>query len=216
MMEIDKLLVRHIIPNMSELLTVGIDLEEEFKEIERVGAVSFPFLSGEYREYLVKVSQSLSYYRRQESVGSIGKEVRQQMEACEVFPADSPFVHLRDEFQVWLGEEVSKFTKSPFNPELNFNDLVVQRYQVGSLGITPHRDGASYLNLVALFMLEGEADFYLCDDRTGTNPKQVDTTPGNVLLMRAPGFLESDIQPFHYVTNVRNSRTNFALRQKRS
>jgi len=93
---------------------------------------------------------------------------------------------------------------------------VLQRYEEESIGITPHKDGLSYISLVCVFVIGGQGNFYVCSDRSGNNPIEIDASPGNVILMRAPGFLGSeDGRPFHYVTNIREPRYTFGLRQKR-
>src|SRR3712207_8397186 len=38
----------------------------------------------------------------------------------------------------------------PFEMALSFNSMVLQRYEKGSIGITPHRDRLSYINLVCV------------------------------------------------------------------
>jgi hypothetical protein len=75
-------------------------------------------------------------------------------------------------------------------------------------------DGMSQINLICVFVLTGHANFALCKDREGTKPKYLDTTPGNVIIMRAPGFMDSDFRPFHFLTDVSERRIVFGLRQK--
>jgi hypothetical protein len=104
----------------------------------------------------------------------------------------------------------------PFETALNFNSMVLQRYEEGSLGITPHKDGLSYINLVCVFVIGGRGRFYVCSDRSGRDAKEVAASPGNVILMRAPGlFGAEDNRPFHYVTEIEETRYTFGLRQKK-
>ena len=63
-------------------------------------------------------------------------------------------------------------------------------------------------------MMTGKAEFALCADRSGANPRFLDTAPGNVILMRSPGFFSSNFQPFHFVRNITEERIVFGLRQK--
>ena len=91
--------------------------------------------------------------------------------------------------------------------------MMIQRYRRGSFGITPHRDGLRYVNLVSLFTLCGQARFGLCADRAGHGSREIDASPGTVILMRAPGFLGTHQRPFHYVADVCEERYSFGLRQ---
>ena len=92
--------------------------------------------------------------------------------------------------------------------------MSLQKYDQNSIGITPHKDGKSRINLICVFNLVGKAEFALCDDRSGSNPKFLDTTPGNVIILRAPGFFHSTYQPFHFVRNITEERIVFGLRQR--
>jgi len=103
----------------------------------------------------------------------------------------------------------------PFETALGFNSMVLQRYEEGSIGITPHRDGLSFINLVCVFVIDGKGSFYVCSDRSGRDSIEIDASPGNVIFMRAVGFLGSeDERPFHYVAGIRETRYTFGLRQK--
>jgi hypothetical protein len=74
----------------------------------------------------------------------------------------------------------------------------------------------SYINLVCVFVIGGQGSFYVCSDRSGNDSIEIDASPGNVILMRAPGFLGSEGERhFHYVTDIREPRYTFGLRQKR-
>jgi hypothetical protein len=104
----------------------------------------------------------------------------------------------------------------PLETSLSFNSMVLQRYEEGSLGITPHRDGLSYVNLVCVFIIGGRGRFYVCSDRSGRDAKEIDASPGNVIFMRAPGLFEAeDNRPFHYVSQIEEPRYTFGLRQKK-
>jgi len=71
-------------------------------------------------------------------------------------------------------------------------------------------------------VLEGQGKFYICRDRAGNDPIEIDASVGNVLLMRASGFKginnclaqQEEIRPFHFVTDIPRQRYTFALRQE--
>jgi len=137
------------------------------------------------------------------------------MEVHDRFPPQSRFHELTAAFQrLWDGV-LAAARSTPFEGPLVFNDLMLQRYAVGELGITPHRDRTAYRNLVCLFVLSGRGRFYVCDDRGATNAHEIPNAPGDVLLMRAPGFLGSNERPFHFVRDIREPRYVFGLRQER-
>jgi alkylated DNA repair dioxygenase AlkB len=98
----------------------------------------------------------------------------------------------------------------PAPPPLN--DLVVQRYAVGSRGITPHRDHLRYRDLVALVNLAGRARFFICADRSGRDAREIPLPPGSVLLMRAPDFAGRSDRPFHMLSEVTETRISLGLR----
>lgn len=92
------------------------------------------------------------------------------------------------------------------------NDIVVQRYSPGSFGITPHRDHIRYRDIVVLLILCGDGDFYTCADRESSARRIIDIRPGDILLMRAPGFAGSDARPFHGLADVRSLRYSVGFR----
>ncbi|MDO8556672.1 MAG: hypothetical protein Q7R96_05890 [Nanoarchaeota archaeon] len=81
-----------------------------------------------------------------------------------------------------------------------FNSIGLHYYPQGSLGITPHQDYASDVDIVANFILEGSAPFFVCKNRKGDDPVQLDASPGSLILMRAARCEEEQrFRPFHYV-----------------
>ncbi|MBI2486575.1 MAG: hypothetical protein HYW01_06385 [Deltaproteobacteria bacterium] len=93
--------------------------------------------------------------------------------------------------------------------------MVLQKYEKGSIGITPHRDGLSYINLVCIFNIGGRGKFFICSDRFGKDAREIDASPGKVVFLRAPGFFGSKDRPFHFVTDIQETRYTFGLRQKK-
>lgn len=91
--------------------------------------------------------------------------------------------------------------------------MVLQKYELGSIGITMHCDRSLYINLICIFNIDGLGKFYLCDDRRGTNAKALDSSQGNVIFLKAPGFMNSQERPFHYVNDIQATRYTFGLRQ---
>jgi hypothetical protein len=191
------------------------DIHRILEKLSTVGATSAKILNEGYRKLLLEEAESYTYKPEDKVVGTGDKIVRQQMSSFEDFTGDSKYILLKHSFQSLLDEYLTLIEPYPFETRLTFNSAVLQRYEKGSIGITPHRDGLSYINLVCLFIVEGRGRFFVCSDRSGRDSNEIDASPGNVILMRAPGFLYSKDRPFHYVNDIQERRYVFGLRQKR-
>jgi hypothetical protein len=198
------------------LVPSNLDIERILEELSSVGATSVTLLEEDFRLALLKEAQDYAYEPEDEIVGSGERVVRQQVSSFDGFPEDSGYVLLKDSFEDLLERSLAEVEAYPFETVLGFNSMVLQRYEEDSLGITPHKDGLRYINLVCVFVIGGRGRFYVCSDRSGRDAKEVDASPGNVILMRAPGlFGAEDNRPFHYVTEIEGTRYTFGLRQKR-
>lgn len=202
---------------MIEELFVSTNLNTErlLEELSSVGATSVRLLEEDFRVALLKEAEGYTYQPEDEIVGSGDRVVRQQVSSFDGFPEDSSYILLKDSFEELLEQRLAELEAYPFETALNFNSMVLQRYEEGSIGITPHKDGLSYINLVCVFVIGGRGRFYVCSDRSGRDTKEVDASPCNVILMRAPGlFGAEDNRPFHYITEIQETRYTFGLRQK--
>ncbi|MEN9626377.1 MAG: hypothetical protein RL557_705 [archaeon] len=105
--------------------------------------------------------------------------------------------------------EVAQFT----NPA--FNSLGFHKYPTGMQGITPHRDYKSDRDLISIFIIKGKAPFYLHVDKQGNGAVELDSSPGNLILMRAarnPG--EQKFRPTHSVGIIEEERYSFIIRHR--
>jgi hypothetical protein len=191
------------------------DLTACLEKASLVGASSLPLLDEAFRLKLLAEAERYTYSPEEEYVGSRDKLVRQQMGSFERFPLGSAYLELRDAFQEWLDERLQRLPHYPLSSPLRFNSLSLQKYEQGSIGITPHRDGLRYINLICIFVIGGQGRFFICADRSGREAVEIDAVPGNLILMRAPGFRGEEIRPFHYVTEINATRYSFGLRQLR-
>jgi alkylated DNA repair dioxygenase AlkB len=81
------------------------------------------------------------------------------------------------------------------------NDVEVQRYEPGALGITAHRDGKRFRRLVAVVTVRGRAGFAIRAERHGRIVAAWEVGPGDLVLMRGPGLAGArDGRPFHEVS----------------
>jgi dihydroneopterin aldolase len=200
-------------PQEIQSILHDFDLNLALTTLEKVGGVSMPILSESYRRLLLEEAETYQYHKQPEIVGPA--KVREQLSSVKEFRPDSLFWQLKNDFQELFNSKLAKLATYPFQTPLNFNEMSLQLYEKDSIGITPHMDGLSILNVICVFILAGKARVAICDDRQGSDPKDLDTTPGNVILLRGPGFLNSDFRPFHFVSDVKERRIVFGLRQKK-
>jgi hypothetical protein len=99
-------------------------------------------------------------------------------------------------------------------PDWTPNEVAVQRYQPGSLGITPHRDQRRYAQLVAVITVAGSAPFTLCRNRDGDPIRTWQARAGSLILLRGPGLAgHPDGRPMHRVGGpTGTSRTSIGIR----
>jgi hypothetical protein len=197
-------------------LPTNLNTDSILEELLSVGATSIRLLEENFRVALLEEAEDYDYQPEDEIVGSGDSMVRQQVSSFDVFPDHRGYVLLKESFQDLLEQRMAQLEAYPLETSLSFNSMVLQRYEEGSLGITPHRDGLSYVNLVCVFIIGGRGRFYVCSDRSGRDAKEIDASPGNVIFMRAPGLFEAeDNRPFHYVSQIEEPRYTFGLRQKK-
>lgn len=190
----------------------AIDMVAVVAALGETGAISLPLLRDDFRRRLLEEARHAVFTRGRAEFGSPGRIVRQDMDVCDTFASGGAFQVLSRRFGTLVAAGLSSVTPYPFATQLDLNDMMIQRYHAGSFGITPHRDGLRYINLVCLFTLCGRARFGICANRAGEQPHELDASPGTVIVMRAPGFLGSPERPFHYVADVREERYSFGLR----
>ncbi|MDH3474790.1 MAG: alpha-ketoglutarate-dependent dioxygenase AlkB [Rhodospirillales bacterium] len=175
-------------------------------------AVSLPLLGPEACATLVAAAEALSYRQARPVVGEGDRRVLQDFEICMNPAAETPFHGLAKALEGLIARGLARLDPPPLPTPPPLNDLVVQRYPVGSRGITPHRDHLRYRDLVALVNLAGRARFFICPDRSGREAREIPLPPGSVLLMRAPGFAGRSDRPFHMLSEVTETRISLGLR----
>jgi hypothetical protein len=182
-----------------QIISPEIDLPALIAQLTERGVASFKILAEEFRLVLLEEARGYPYTPLSEVVGSGEKVVRQQMSRFNDFSAHSKYILLEDSFQAWLTNELDRWERDPFVYPLDLNSYELVKYEPGSLGITPHRDGFRYKNIICIFIIAGHGRFFV---------------PGNVIVMRAPGFVGPGSRPFHFVKDIQTTRYVFGLRQK--
>ena len=144
-------------------------------------------------------------------MGGATTPVYQDFELCYDIPPDHQLWELARYLEKRIAKTIKK-TGLQGRDILHFNDLIVQNYPPGCRGITPHRDHVRYRIVVAIFLLTGDGNFCICDDRKGTRAKTIPAVPGDLLLMTAPGLVEEKPGPLHFVNGVTRRRRTIGLR----
>jgi hypothetical protein len=124
-------------------------------------------------------------------------QVRQQAESFEI-----PVEQLHPRYPVLAGlcDELVGQVHRHGVPEWVPNEVAIQRYQPGSLGITPHRDQRRFAQLVAVVTIAGSAPFTLCRNRAGDPIQTWQADEGSLVLLRGPGLAgDPDGRPMHAV-----------------
>lgn len=105
--------------------------------------------------------------------------------------------------------------EAKFN-ENKCNSIGIHHYPVGSVGITPHQDYKQDLNLIASFVVEGDAPFFVCANRKKDFAKKINSSPGSVIFMRAARCEEEQqARPFHYLVGpMKKDRYAILLRSR--
>ena len=182
--------------------------------MQRDDAASLPLLNEADQARLLAVCDRLPYRTATKTIGGPGREVHQDFELCADIADDSPLHDLARALDRWIHTALAIMADPPIGRDLRFNDLMVQRYYPGSRGITPHRDHITYRNIVALVTLSGRARFFICADRSGRDQREIAMTPGNLILMRAPGFADREDRPFHLLNGVTETRVGLGFRHE--
>jgi hypothetical protein len=190
-------------------LPMKIDVPALLHAVARDGAASVPLMNVEALRPLVAEARACQYLQQEEYAKS---GVREQLSTAQDLPADGHCARIAKLIEQTLEHGARAMPAYPFATPLRLDELVIQRYTAGSLGISPHRDFSSRINLVCVLVLEGHGRFVLCDDRAGGNARPVRGEPGDLILMRAPGFLNSDVRPLHFLDRIESERFALGMR----
>lgn len=183
--------------------------------LRRVGdeaASSLPLLPAAALAPLLEEARGLSYRPARSLVGQGDAAVRQDFELTTGIPPAGALMALSGALNWLIGEAVATMHAPPLPGDFEINDYIVQYYPVGCGGMSPHRDHIRYAGLVAIVMLAGAGRFLVCDDRAGANERAIPMGPGDLLLMRAPGFQGRGDRPFHAVRDIIEDRYILGLR----
>lgn len=180
--------------------------------IEAEGAAAIPWLDDPATKILESAAEALSFRVARPVIGEGENEVRQEFEVCLDFRDDGAFQALTSSIEGRLNKALAERPRHRTAGPLRLNDIILQRYQPGCLGITPHRDHIKYTGLVAIVVVAGDGRFCICADRQGRDVIEIAAPRGHLILMRAPGFDDRHQRPFHFLDQVTERRYSFGMR----
>jgi hypothetical protein len=181
------------------LLTDELPMESLLKGVAEQGAVSLPILKPDIISPLVVAAYQypLKIVTREVEGGII-------QEASSCFVQDGPLLDVVNEIHSAATAGLNHLDDYPFKSKLEHNQLILWAYPAGSIGVTPHADGFEYINLVMFLRLSGTkgGEFGVCDDADKNNARIIPASPGDLILMRAPGFKSRKGRQTHFVNPV--------------
>ncbi len=194
------------------LLPSAEDLGEAIARLIREDAVSLPVIGERYREMLLAESVNLPYRPARPVVGAPERQVLQDFEICMPIPADGLLGQFARTLNALTRQALQDLEADSCPQPFEYNDLVMQRYEPGSQGISAHRDHVRYEGIVSLVILSGDATFEICRDRSGDSGREIPSPPGSILMMRGYRFAGLQDRPFHLLRDIRSRRVSFGLR----
>ena len=196
------------------------EIVRELFDFSKLGAVSIPDIITEEAREMLKGSFRLAQDLFEDAQREEG-QVIQEMKILYIESLPDPS-KLPPELRLaleGLQEEYSDFyrrlsERAGFTSD-KFNSIGIHFYPRGSSGITPHRDYARDVNLIANFIIQGNTPFFACKNRSKDGSVELDSTPGSLILMRAPRSKEElEYRPFHYVLPVKEDRYTVLIRNR--
>ncbi len=188
-------------------LVPDLDWPRLLREVTEQGAAFAAHAIGQsFRDELAVELRDGPYQPVEPLIG----QVRQEAESFEVARSEL------DRYPVLasLCAELARQVHDQGVPEWVPNEVAVQRYQPGSVGITPHRDQRRYAQLVAVITVAGSAPFTLCRNRAGDPIQTWQANDGSMVLLRGPGLVGNpDGRPMHVVGGPTGApRTSIGIR----
>ena len=191
---------------MPRVFLSNLDLGPVLEAVHRNGAaVVARALADPFRTRLERELKTVPYEPAPAAVGPVRQETDVfVLRDLEGFPA---LVELAHEYRVAVLAHAREIRGlATYAP----NEIHLQRYRPGSLGITPHLDGKRYRRLVAFFTVRGSACLSVLRERAGEELARFSIGPGSLALLRAPGLGGlRDGRQFHAIMPVGDRRQLF-------
>ena len=190
------------------ICTERINIEKIVTELfnfSNLGALSIPgFLTKEaQQELLAGIKSSQHLFKEVEREKKSGVVQEMQTFYLERLAKRELSRSLQDSINSLTTEYVEIYEKIAAKANFSsasFNSIGIHYYPVGSAGITPHQDYAADMDLVASFVLQGNAPFGVCKNRQKEGALYLEASPGTLIFMRAArSEEEQSARPFHFL-----------------
>lgn len=210
----DAAILRTSLTQMTTLdfLSDAAAMADALRRVGDEGAASLALLPAGALGALLDEARALPCRPAKPVVGQGDATVYQDFDLTTEIPPEGALMALARALDRLIGAALASMRSPPLPDGFGINDYIVQHYRAGCAGMSPHRDHIRYTGLVAIVMLGGKGRFLVCDDRAGANEREIPTRPGDLLLMRAPGFQGRGDRPFHAVRDIAEDRYIFGLR----
>ncbi len=202
---------RTIIRGLGERELFPFDPDQVVGALTHDGAISVPLIPDRLRRMLLEEASHGTFIPAEPYAGP-HRVVQNLSSATDLAPAGG-LMWFKTALATHATNVFASLPESPFESALDFNHLVLQRYEPTVVGVGPHRDFSVDRNLICIAILGGNGKFCLCDNREGHNLRPLDSTPGNVIFMRAPGFRYASERPWHCAVQITTPRMVYNLRQ---
>lgn len=115
-----------------------------------------------------------------------------------------------------IRSQINGYSLIPFD-QGNILEAKIIRYPISKMGVAPHRDLSSNVNMITFFNLFGKVNFYTYKDKHGNKKNTYLMEAGDISIMRGQrSQSEEDIRPLHGVEEVTEERVVLAIREIRT
>ena len=192
------------------------EVTESLGQLSEKPAIAIDCITKEACTELSDLADQLQYRDARPVTGPNKTPVFQDFELDYEVPREHPFWLIAEELQsVFRPLLKAQLPAAHGKDDFGLNDLIVQRYPPGCLGISPHRDHIEYRVVILILLLSGDGDFRIHPERDQSHGEIIDFKPGQLLMMGAPGIAPEFARPFHSVRNVGTVRRTIGMRYDR-
>lgn len=188
---------------MSEILQTELfDPDFVVERMMNDGAVALPLIEEDFRSHLLRLAEIYDFSAWQKYEGKHVKSI-------------GSFDLLRTALEDLINNVLRKAEPQALAEEFHFNMMELNRYLPGG-AISNHTDGPSFKGIISIVVIDGKANFYSVPTSDFRNfaakKRRISSNPGDVIFMRAPGFLGTTDAIRHQVTRASTRRFSLAFR----
>ncbi len=200
-----------------------IDIEYIVNELfdkTKIGGLSIPDIIPENarEDLLENVSLVKKYFwHAQQKEGNVIQEIQcLYLEELNENCLDRTFLTTINQFKDEYSEIYREISQRAQFEDERFNSLGFHYYPRNTVGISPHRDYARDRDLISIFVIKGNAPFYVCENRDKKGSILLNSSPGSLILLRAArNDEEQKYRPFHYINKVSEERFSLIVRRRK-